>query len=350
MGDEVYVRLADALDRLPNGFPRTPTGVEIRMLQKIFNPADAALAVQLSGEWEAVDDLAARLGRTEKDVRAALKSMAGRGLVWGDIHEGKRRYRLAPFIVGSYEAQLETMDHEFAHLFEEYMEQGGAAGIMRPQPALQRVVPARGTTKSEWVLPYDDVKALLAEAKTFRVRDCICRVQRGLVDKGCDAPVHNCLSFYPMVLPASHHDLTREEALALLDEAEAAALVHTVSNVAQGVNYLCNCCGCCCGILRGVTEFGIGESIAAANYYVTVDEGACSGCGICEGRCQVDAIAVADTAVAVDRGRCIGCGLCVSGCPEKAITLHRKPEDEIVPPPADFGAWERDRRRNRGMD
>ena len=36
--DESYERLADALDRLPNGFPRTPSHVEIRLLKKIFSP------------------------------------------------------------------------------------------------------------------------------------------------------------------------------------------------------------------------------------------------------------------------------------------------------------------------
>jgi len=29
MTEEYYHQLADALDRLPNGFPRTPEGVEI---------------------------------------------------------------------------------------------------------------------------------------------------------------------------------------------------------------------------------------------------------------------------------------------------------------------------------
>jgi electron transport complex protein RnfB len=349
MSDEVFEQLADALDRLPNGFPRTPTGLEIRILKKIFSPEEAAIAVKMSGKWETVDEIAARLDMPEREALNALKQMARRGLIFGNVVDRKRYYRQAPFVVGIYEAQLENMDHEFAHMHEEYMAQGGAAGIMKPQPALHRVVPARGTAKTEWVLPYDDVKELLMNAKTFRVRDCICRVQKGILGEACDAPVHNCLSFYDIALPETTYDLTKEQALAVLDEAEKAALVHTVSNVAKGVNYFCNCCGCCCGILRSVTEFGIQESVAAANYYVVVDEDACTACGICEGRCQVGAITIPEAVSVVDRSRCIGCGLCVTGCPEDAIALHLKPESEIVRPPEDFPAWERERLKNRGL-
>jgi ferredoxin len=349
MADEVFRQLADALDRLPNGFPRTSTGLEIRILKKIFTPEEAAWAVRLTPDWEPVDQIAARLGLPEKEVVFALKPMAARGLIWADIQDRKRRYRQAPFVVGIYEAQLENMDHEFAHMHEEYMAQGGIAGIMKPQPALHRVVPARGAAKTEWILPYDDMKGILLNAKTFRVRDCICRVQKGLLGEACDKPVHNCLSFYDIVLPETPYDLTKEQAIAVLDEAEKAALVHTVSNVAKGVHYFCNCCGCCCGILRGVTEFGVQESVAAANYYAVVDQDACTGCGICETRCQVGAISIPDAVSVVDRARCIGCGLCVTGCPEEAIMLRLKPESEIVHPPEDFPTWERERLMNRGL-
>lgn len=77
---------------------------------------------------------------------------------------GQLSYRLAPFIVGIYEDQVDTIDHELAHLVEHYLADGGAEGIMKPYPAMQRVVPALGSVKSEWILPYDDVCALLLSA------------------------------------------------------------------------------------------------------------------------------------------------------------------------------------------
>jgi electron transport complex protein RnfB len=349
MSDEVYEQLADALDRLPNGFPRTPSNVEILLLKRIFSPEEASVAIKLSGSMEPVDVVAGRLGLSIDEARAKLMEMVKRGLIWFDKQGGKPRFRLAPFVVGIYESQLESMDHEFAHLFEEYMADGGAVGIMRPQPALQRVIPAQGAIKSEWILPYDDVRSILLASKAFSVRDCICRVQQDQLGRKCDFPLKNCLSFSPIERKPRPGDISREEALAILDETEEIGLVHTVSNVAKEFGYVCNCCGCCCGILRGITDWGIEKSVAYANYYSVIDADECTECGACIERCQVKAISEKDGVVTVDKKACIGCGLCVTGCPNEAAKLLRKPDDEIVAPPVDFAAWEQERLRNRGL-
>lgn len=350
MTDEIYEQLADALNKLPNGFPRTPSKVEILLLKKIFSPEEAALASKLSHENEPVQHIANRIGRAVKEVQSQLTSMAKKGLVWFSKKEGKVHFRLAPFVVGIYEAHLENMDHEFAHLFEEYMADGGAVGIMKPQPALHRVIPAQSAVKSEWILPYDDVRTILEAATSFRVRDCICRVQQDyLGQRRCNFPIKNCVTFSSIERPPKPDDISREEALRILDEAEEVGLVHTVSNVMKGVFYVCNCCGCCCGILRGITEWGIENSVAYANYYASIDAHTCDGCGICVERCQVHAVHEQNGIAVVDPEKCIGCGLCVTGCPHDAAKLNRRPEAEIVPPPIDFATWEKDRLSNRGL-
>jgi ferredoxin len=208
--------------------------------------------------------------------------------------------------------------------------------------------------KKEFILPYDDVRALLQEAKSFRVIDCVCRVQQDQLGKRkCDLPRRVCLSFSSRELSPSPHNISREEALGVLDEAEEAGLVHSVSNVEaldtamQGLSYVCNCCGCCCGILRGITEFGIENSIAYANYYAVIDPDECVGCGTCIDRCQVDAICEEDGVAIVDREKCIGCGLCVTGCPDEVPQLIRKPDAEMVHPPHDYEAWEKERHLKR---
>jgi electron transport complex protein RnfB len=348
--DEVYERLADALDRLPNGFPRTPSNVEIQILKKIFSYEEAAIASRMGREMEALNELAERFGLSAEEAEAKLMAMAGRGLLWRDRKDGERRFRLAPFVVGIYEAQLDEMDHEFAHLVEEYFADGGSAGIMRPQPTIHRVVPAHSAVKTEWVLPYDDVKAILLSNKTFSVRDCICRTQQEQIGRRCDFPLDICLSFSSRERSPRPGDITKEEALTLLDKAEEVGLVHTVSNVMRGVGYVCNCCGCCCGILRAFTEFGVEKSVLAANYYAKIDPYVCVGCGICVDRCQMKAITEEQGVAVVNLEECIGCGLCVSGCPNDAARLHRKPEEEIVDPPEDFVAWERERIASRGLE
>lgn len=351
MMTDPYVRLAAALDALPNGFPRTEGGKEVLILKKIFSPEEAALASYLTGEMELPAGIAARAGIPADDAAARLKAMAKRGMVWLDMDREARswRFRLAPFIVGMYEASLELMDHELAHLVEDYMAEGGAEGIMRPEPALHRVVPARQALQTEWVLPYEDVVKLLENGRSFSVRECICRVQQHGIGRGCDQPTHNCLTFSGFGRPPGPDSISKEEALALLDECERLGLVHTVSNVVRDVYYVCNCCGCCCGILRGVNERGIQNSVARATYVAEIDPETCSNCGVCVDRCQVHAIAEDGGVAVVDSERCIGCGLCVTGCSTGAAALSKRPDWESIRPPETFAEWERRRLEFRRM-
>jgi electron transport complex protein RnfB len=346
---DVYERLAMALDNLPNGFPRTPSNVELRILKKIFSREEARVASQLHGMMESIDAIAKKLGLSVQEARAELTKMAKRGLVWFEDVEGKPLFRLAPFVVGIYEAQLETMDHELAHLVEEYFTNGGAIGIMKPQPALHRVIPAQKAVKSELILPYDDVKAILLNSKSFGLRDCVCRVQRKHLGLKCEFPLRTCLFFSDYERRPHRYTISKEDALAFLDKAEEIGLVHTVSNVMKGVGYVCNCCGCCCGILRGINDWGIENSVAHANYTATIDRDICVNCGTCRTRCQVHAIAERNGISVVDKKKCIGCGLCVTGCPNNAAQLKRKPQKEIISPPQDFETWEHERLHNRGL-
>ena len=353
---EAYEALAEALRNLPNGFCRTESGVEIEILKIMFTAEEAELARLLSDIWEPAGAISARAGAEDVRTKGLLKDMARKGTVLAKAGDGELLFRLNKFIVGSYESTMQRLEgdlaHRFAHLFEEYLiESGGLADMMRPDPAIHRVVPAHGATKTEWILPYDDVKAFLEGAKSFYLIDCVCKKQQDLLGtRKCDFPLRSCLSWAPVERPASPYSVSREEALAFLDEAERIGLVHTVSNVAKGINYVCNCCGCCCGILRGISEFGINESVAHANYYAAVDAESCSGCGLCQDRCQVHAVAVRDGVAVIDRIRCIGCGLCVTACATGAAQLHLKPENEIVEPPADLGVWSQRRKKSRGLE
>ena len=346
----IYEQLAEALDRLPNGFPRTSSNVEIRVLKKIFSPEEARIAGQLTGSTESVDVIAEKIGLSVEETQEKLVKLAKRGVVWYEDQKGKPSFRLAPFVVGIYEAQLETMDHELAHLVEEYFANGGATGIMKPQPALHRVIPAQKAVKSELILPYDDVKAILLNSRSFGLRDCVCRVQQKHLSYDCTFPLRTCLFFSECERPPHRYTISKEEALAFLDKAEEIGLVHTVSNVMKGVGYVCNCCGCCCGILRGINEWGIENSVAHANYTATIDPSQCLNCGTCRTRCQVHAITEQNDVSSVNQQKCIGCGLCVTGCPNNAAQLKRKPDSQIINPPDNFATWEHERLHNRGSD
>jgi len=352
-GDLVYEKLADALDRLPNGFPRTPSNAEIPLLKNIFSVEEATLACQIDDSAKSADSIAKGDGLEPREAKEKLIEMARHGLVWLEKREGQLRFRLAPFVVGIYEAQLTRMNPTLAGLVDAYMDDGGAIGLMSAEPAIHRVVPAQAAVKPEWILPYDDVRAVLEEAKSFQVRDCICRVQMDQTDRECDFPLRVCLMYYTKDRPASPDDISRDEALAILDEAEEIGLVHSVCNVQtgallpEGMGYVCNCCGCCCVVLRGITKWGITNSVAHAAFYAQINEEDCVNCGDCVDRCHVDAISEQDGRRTVVRDRCIGCGLCVTGCPTGAASLLRKAEEDVVDPPLDFAAWQEERRHNR---
>jgi ferredoxin len=343
--DKYYAALADALNKLPNAFPRTESKIELAILRKIFTEEEAWLAGQMTIKAEPLSEIAGRVGLSVEETTRRLEKLSGKGAVWGR----GGHYRLAPFIVGIYEAQVWTMDHELAHLMEDYFDEGGAE-LMRFRPALHRVMPARGAVKTDWILPYDDVRKVIMANVSFRVRDCICRVQQDLIaERKCDLPVKNCLNFTPFERPPTDRDITQEEALALLDESERVGLVHCVTNVEEGIYYVCNCCGCCCGVLRGITEYGIDDSVAAANYFADVNAHACIGCGACIDRCHMKAVTLEQGIAVIEKEKCIGCGLCVTVCPADAIELELKPEEEIIHPPKDFNIWEQERLKNRGL-
>ncbi|MBN2878770.1 MAG: 4Fe-4S binding protein [Clostridia bacterium] len=345
----VYERLADALNTLPNGFPRTETGSDIRLLEFMYSPVEAALACELTNEPETVSEIAERLNKISKEVMAGLLHLSKEGKVWMDMSDGKPKFRLAPFIVGSYEAHVDHMNAEMALLFEEYLNDGGVKGIMGVSPSVHRVIPTIDHSELEWILPYDSVIKILEQANTFHVQDCICRLQQESIGKGCDAPKHNCLSFSAAKRKPIEGDITKEEALEIIKEAEQAGLVHSVSNVVNGLHYICNCCGCCCGILRSINEWGIENSMARANYEAIVDDDKCIGCEVCVDRCQVSAIEMAEGLAKINRDKCLGCGLCISTCPSEAIALFARPAEEQVTPPEDFGQWEKQRLEKRNI-
>lgn len=47
MTEKIYEKLAKHLDNLPGGFPPTKSGVELRILRRLFTPEEAKLALRL---------------------------------------------------------------------------------------------------------------------------------------------------------------------------------------------------------------------------------------------------------------------------------------------------------------
>jgi ferredoxin len=353
MNENAYQRLAARLDALPDGFPPTGDGAELRLLAKLFTPDEAALAAELRLSLETARQIAARTGGDAKVLRKQLKAMAGRGLIAaGRIEEGLG-YGLMPFVIGIYEMQVNTMDEELARLFEAYyLEAFGHALSIRPQ--IHRVIPVGESVRADMeVRPYENAVALVDEAQAWGVTDCICRKQKALIGDPCEHPLDVCMVLSERPGAFDHapnvQALSREGALDTLKRAAEAGLVHSVSNNQQGIWYVCNCCTCACGILRGMVDLGIANVVARSAFVNQVDEDLCVGCGTCVGRCQFGALSLEEIAQ-VDAVRCVGCGVCVSSCPVGALSLVRRPAEEVLPPPETKRDWREQRAATRGLD
>ncbi len=349
-----YKSLATALDNLPNGFPPTENASELRLLARLFTPDEAVLASHLLIKLETAAEIAARLQLDYNTTRSLLKGMASRGLINAGKADGGLGYGLLPFVVGIYENQTgDLLDAELAGLFEDYY-QRAFARTLTIQPAVHRVIPVGESIKMDMqVAPFESVVGIIENARSWAVLDCICRKQTALVGKGCQHTLRNCMAMSDS--PDAFHTidevdaLTKEEAYAVLRRADQEGLVHTVSNNQQGDWYICNCCTCSCGILRGMAELGIANVVASSAFVNTVDESLCNACGLCVESCQFDALTLEDIAV-VNKTRCVGCGVCVNACPDQALILVRRPENEIKPVPVSITEWGNQRARARGID
>jgi H+/Na+-translocating ferredoxin:NAD+ oxidoreductase subunit B len=347
-----YKRLAQRLDSLPNGFPPAADGSELRLLANLFTPEEADLAARLRLSKETSEQIASRIGGDPQELAPRLKSMAKRGLIAAERVDGGLGYGLMPFVVGIYEMQIGRIDAELARLFEDYYQQAFGQ-VLGMSPPVHRVIPVRESVRVDMeIRPYESAAEIIARAQSWGVLDCICRKQKALIGEACEHPIDVCmaLSSQPGAFDRSPvvHAKTQEEALETLRRAARAGLVHTVSNNQRGTWYICNCCTCSCGVLRGLSEMGIANVVARSPFVNQVDEDMCLACQDCLDYCQFNALSL-DEVVHVDMLRCVGCGVCVPACPEGALRLVRRPGDEIEAVPVTEMDWLEQRAAGRGI-
>ncbi len=333
--EEVYRQLAHFLDDLPAGFPPSASGVELRLLQKLFAPAEAGLAMCLTLLNEEARVVAYRAHQPVDKVAKMLEQMEAKGLIAADHTPGKpTRYAVSQFVVGFMEDQVNRLDLELVTLVDEYLPTFFKEGPWTQLPQIRTIPVGETIPLTTEVMPYEVAEAILQSHTTFAVRNCVCRQGRQISGKGCDAPLETCLSFggaaKNTVASGKGRFITRVEALAIIHAADAARLVLQPAN-SKDPMFICACCGCCCGILRHLKFHEKPASLVANAYIASFDPSLCATCLTCTERCQMEAITYIDWAIAFNPDRCIGCGLCVSTCDTGALTLMRKSEPVSIP-------------------
>ena len=336
--EDLYKRLAKHLDTLPAGFPSTESGVELRILKRLFTDEEATIALGLTMMPEPAQAIAERLGNMDATVLdPILDKMSRRGLIYRSGKGGVNTYMAAQFVVGIWEYNLNRLDEELIKEVNEYLPQFMHKSWIKHDTKQLRVIPVSKEITAEMsVMPYEVAEEIIRDQSKIVVSDCICRKEHEMVGKGCDYPMEVCLSFGSGAYYYEENGLGRsidsDEALKILESGQKAGLVLQPGNSKKPTN-ICMCCGCCCQVLGNLKTLDQPAKAVHTNYYARVDEEACIGCEVCVERCHMDAITMDDTA-RVEAQRCIGCGLCVPECPVDAMTFEQKDRSDHYEPPA----------------
>ncbi len=346
---EVYTELGARLNEFAYKVPLIDDYLQI--LQEVFTPEEARIAIKLPGRPARLSELSERLDTPEEDLAEILERMAQKGTLFTREKDGQTEYCAIPFVPGIVEFQLmraegSPREKKLAAMLEAFEEK--MAPFMTPEMVEQfqemvgdpfaRVIPMQEEVQSETeVFPYERISEFIDREEYFAAAKCYCRHHTDLMGRSCKAkgvPEYSCMSFGDVARFVVKHgygkEITRQEARTILDQCEKAGLVHCTNNVSDMMTFICNCCGCCCGIFRMLVKYHNPRALAQANFVVQATVGDCSGCGDCLARCQVRALALENDVIAIDSSRCIGCGLCATTCPTGCLRLVRR--EVIVTP------------------
>lgn len=342
--DQVYIKLQKHLDSQAVGFPATKTGVEIRILKHIFTPEEAEIASLLSYKFEPLKIIYSRvehLVESPEELEKILDRIQKKGGIEFKIKNAKKHYCNAPLVVGMYEYQLNRLTPEFIKDFNDYTSDKnfGIEFLSTELPQMRTIPVAKSIHPQHNVSTFDEVTTLLQQAEEpFVIMECICRKKKSIEGKSCDVTdrKETCLGIGSMaqmvLLSGNGREITRDEAMSIIEQNQKKGLILQPSNT-EKAEFICSCCGCCCGILDVHKKIPKPLEFWASNFHAVVDTNTCEGCGTCEESCQVGAVSVSENKqqAVVDLNRCLGCGVCVSNCPTESISLLKKPI-EVRPP------------------
>jgi len=338
---DLYRQLQEHLDKLPIGFPKTESGVEIKILQYLFDTFEAQVALCLSLGNAALPTVQKRMKRKFKEVIELddLSKVLDKMYLSGSINRSKRepfKYSNAMLAIGMFEYQVGHLSKEFIEMLHQYFDEGFNDEFFRSSLPQLRASPHMNAIVPEYnIATYDNMRKIVKETnKTIAVANCVCKEGEALLGKSCKQTkdIEVCISFGASAYldRGQARVISKDECLDIMDRSEREGLVLQPGNSLQPF-CICLCCGCCCGVLTSAKKYDKPAELIAHNFYAKVDHEACNGCSICVKRCQMEAIQIEDKKAVIDLDRCIGCGLCVTTCKKEAMHLIETLKQTIPP-------------------
>ncbi|MCP3927455.1 MAG: 4Fe-4S dicluster domain-containing protein [Desulfobacterales bacterium] len=341
MGDEVYIKLREHIDKMPAGYAKTESGAEIKMLKKFYTETQAKIAVTIGPMPETDETIADRLDMDRETAISEIRKMASEGSLFRVSTPDGPLFRHPNFIMGLYEWHVNVVDKEVAELADDIYDSLFENHWKGRKTKQLRVVPVDTSLNGKsTVKSYDIIRDLVKGTGQgpYAAAPCICRVEQIKKGNEVERPMETCLVFG---IVAQYYiengigkELTVDQLMEKIDECEEASLVPFSTNSKDIVN-MCMCDKDSCQLFRNLRKFPKPAEEIHAAFYAFIDNTSCNGCMKCTKKCQIDAIFKTKVSAGkktfiheVDMDRCIGCGLCVDICPQNSLSMQEK---EVLP-------------------
>ena len=348
-----YTELVDRLNRFPQGAP--PSETLYKILRILFSEREAGLVALLPIRPFTAQQAARNWKMDVTQARKVLDELSSRAILVDSQYNGQTSYTLPPPMAGFFEFSMMRLRGDLdqkvlGELFYQYMnveEEFIRTLFVNGETQLGRVFvhePVLSSDNALHVLDYERASEVIRTSKHRGIGVCYCRHKMQHVGKNCDAPMELCMTFNNCANSLTRAGYARlvdvAEGLDLLDQAYQHNLVQFGENGQQGVNFICNCCGCCCEAMIAARKFGILNPVHTTNFLPVVAEADCTGCGKCVAACPVEAMTLVSAndphrpnhkTAKLNEELCLGCGVCVRTCTQHGLSLRSRPERVLTP-------------------
>ncbi|HEX7406850.1 MAG TPA: 4Fe-4S dicluster domain-containing protein [Candidatus Binatia bacterium] len=349
-----YHDLVERLNRFPQGAP--PSDLLYRILEMLFSEREAELVAQVPVKPFTAQQ-AAKIWKIDvTEARNVLEGLASRAVLLDtETPSGEMMYVLPPPMAGFFEFSMMRLRGDIdqkmlGELFYQYItveDDFIRALFANGETQLGRVFvnePMLSADNALHVLDYERASHVIDSATAMGIGVCYCRHKMQHVGRDCNAPKDICMTFNGSAQSLIRHgyarSVSKSEGMDLLAQAYANNLVQFGENVREGVNFICNCCGCCCEAMIAARKFGMMNPVHTTNFIPSIELEKCNGCGKCANICPVEAMTVVSAhdphhaykrKAKLDVDICLGCGVCARVCPTHGIQLESRAQRVITP-------------------